>query len=379
MARRVARGGCSLGILVGSMLLLPVEGVAAQEPDATVDAEPVRTADPPRPWRARWTAGFESSYDHNPFRLSAGQREDLVDGAAPYASLSQPYDMTNTVRVGLGVRGPGVAGRRLDLESDLQVDLYTFNRRRSSVSLDLSATQKLSKHDELRFAVGITPSEFRRNYIAGADAAGNPVFGEGIATTTDAELSYRRRLLRGKGAEPELHLELAALAGNRTYRDMPWRDRVELGGGIEADVDFGRIDVELSASHARARDDYDGAEPVLTDGGVVMAALDRRFGETRVGAETKFRLSKGTRLELGYDLRDRRYLASLADDPYYGGREDRRHTVGADLRFEVGRRFELVLGGEHQFQTTFRPGRGDTGDEADYHRPRASLRVEYRR
>lgn len=392
MSQRWTVGGCSRGILLTAVLMLSAKGVAAQGADtaravARSDAEAARVTEAvkgaeaskaARPWRTRWTVGLKSSYDHNPFRLSPGQRADLVDGFPAYESLSQPYDMTNAVRLGLSLRGRGMAGRRLELESQVEADLYTFNRRRSSVSLDLSATQSLSKREDLRFGVEFTPAEFRRNYVAGSDAGGGAVYGAGVATTIDAELSYDRRVLRGKGAQPRMDLTLALLGTDRTFRDMPWRDRQEVGAGVEADVDFGEIELRLSARHARALDGYDDAEPIRTDGGVVMATLERGFGETRLGAETRFETGKRSRFDIGYELRDRRFAASLAEDPYYGGREDRRHTLGADFRVDVGRRLELVLGAAHQFQTTFRPGRGDTGDEADYHRTRASLRLEYR-
>src|SRR5665811_916457 len=101
-------------------------------------------------WRARWTVGLGSTFDHNPLRLSSSQRNDLLDGGDRYESLSQPYDVANRLRLGLDLRGRGLAGRRLELESDVRLDMYTFNRRLSSVAVQLAATQRLSKRDELR-------------------------------------------------------------------------------------------------------------------------------------------------------------------------------------------------------------------------------------
>ncbi|MDX1675675.1 MAG: hypothetical protein R3314_12845 [Longimicrobiales bacterium] len=329
-------------------------------------------------WRLhRWTMGLESTFDQNPFRLTGGQMDDLLDGGDRYASLSQPFDLANTLRLGMELRGRGLAGHRLELESNVRVDAYTFNRRRTSVEVDLSAAQRLSKRDEVRLELQVTPSEFRRNYL-GPSGAGEVEYVAGVATTVEAELAYQRRLLRGKRGAPELDVEVGLLAGRRTYRDLPWRDRTELGAGVEADLEVGRVGFELSASGARAFDGYAGAEPVLTDLGLLMTPLDRGFDEIRVGAETSLRTGKRSRLVAEYDLRERRYTASLADDPYYGDRLDRRHSLGGELRLDL-RRVELSLGAEHQFQTTFRPGQGDTGDEADYRRLRAFFGVEYRR
>lgn len=328
-------------------------------------------------WRARWTVGLGSTFDHNPFRLSSGQRNDLLDGGDRYESLSQPYDVANRLRLGLDLRGRGLAGRRLELESDVRLDMYTFNRRLSSVAVQLAARQRLSKRDDLHLGFEVTPSEFRRNYLT-TSSAGDAEYVAGVATTLEGELSYQRRVLRGKRGAPELDVTVGVVAGRRTFDDLPWRDRTKLGGELEADLDVGRFGLELSAARARALDGYSGAEPILTNSGLAMAPLDRDFNETRLAAETTLRMSKRSRLMAEYDLRERHYTASLSEDPYYGDRSDRRHSLGGGVRLDVGRA-ELTVGAEHQLQSTYRPGRGDTGDEADYQRFRAFLGVEYRR
>jgi hypothetical protein len=329
-------------------------------------------------WRLRgWSVGLEASYDQNPFRLSGGQRDDLVDGGGRYASLSRPYDVTNTLRLGLDLQGRGLAGRRLEVEPDIRVDLYTFNTRRTSVEMELAATQRLSRRDQVRLRLGLTPSEFRRNYLA-PSGGGEVEYVAGVATTAEAELDYQRELLRGRRGSPELTLQAGLLAGRRTYRDHPWRDRTEVRGGLEADLKVGLLGVVLSGSAGRAFDGYDAAEPVQTDAGVVMASLERGFDEVRLGVGTSLRTGRRSRLVGEYGLRKRFYAASLVEDPYYGDREDTRHSLGGSLRIDL-RRIDLALGAEHQFQNTYRPGRGDTGDEADYRRTRGFLGVEYRR
>jgi len=327
-------------------------------------------------WRARWTVGLGSTFDHNPLRLSSGQRNDLLDGGDRYESLSRPYDVANRLRLGLDLRGRGLAGRRLDLESDVRLDMYTFNRRLSSVAVQLAATQRLSKRDELRLGFEVTPSEFRRNYLT-ASSAGDAEYVAGVATTVEGELSYQRRVVRGKRGAPELYVTVGVVAGRRTFDDLPWRDRTQIGGELEADLDVGRFGLELSAAGARALDGYSGDEPILTDFSLAMAPLERSFDELRLAAETTLRMSKRSRLMAEYDLRERHYTASLSEDPYYGDRSDRRHSLGGGLRLDVGRA-ELTVGAKHQLQTTYRPGRGDTGDEADYQRFRAFLGLEYR-
>lgn len=330
-----------------------------------------------RGWRSQWGVGLSSTFDHNPFRLSSGQREDFEDGDDRYESLSRPYDVVNRLRVGGEIRGRGIADKRLEVESEARVDVYTFNSRLNSVGIELAATQRLSKQDEVRLGVGLAPSEFRRNYLT-VSTSGEPEFVPGVATTLEGGIAYQRRVLRGKRAAPDLDLTAGLIAGRRTFEGLPWRDRSELGAELEADLDAGRFGLEVRGVAARALDAYAGAEPILSRSTLVMAPIDRNFNEFRLGAETTFDMSKRTRLSAEYELRERRYTASLSEDPYVGDRRDRRHSIGGGVQREVGA-VELLIGAKHQFQTTFRPGRGDTGDEADYQRFRIVLGLAYGR
>ncbi|MBW3553211.1 MAG: hypothetical protein KY466_06870, partial [Gemmatimonadetes bacterium] len=234
---------------------------------------------------------------------------------------------------------------------------------------------KLSKRDEIGMSVEFTPSEFRRNYIIGTDAGGEPEYAAGVARTLEAELEYARRLLRGKRGGPELSLEAALLAERRTFADMPWRDRSELGGRIAADLELlRRLQIEAGAEYSRGF--HAGAqEPVSGPTGVTMMTLDRDFQQLELEGELGFKLAKRRRLVLSYDWRTRSYLAT-PEDGVYGGRRDHRDRFGAELRLGVGRLVELRLGGALQVQTTVRPGRGDTGDEADYRRTVAFVQVD---
>ncbi|HSL69831.1 MAG TPA: hypothetical protein VK864_06285 [Longimicrobiales bacterium] len=327
-----------------------------------------------RPWRTRWSAGLESSFDDNPFKLTSGQRADVPDGGDRWASLKQPYDVTNVLQLGLNANGRGLKGRKLELESDVRLDVYAINQRRTSVELGLQATQSLSKRAGLHLELDLRPSEFRRNYLS----AGG-IYEAGVATTLDAALSYQRELLKGKGQRPDVGVELGVLAARRTYKDMPWRDRNQFGLALAADLKAGPIAVELTTAGLRAFDNYDGAEPVSLNGAVVMTPLQRGFDELRVGLETVARTGKHTRVGVEYGLRQRNYTATEQEDPAHSGRVDRRHGFGGNVRWEAAKRIELIAGAEHQVQTTFRPGNGDTGDETDYKRTRISVRVEYRR
>ena len=103
----------------------------------------------------------------------------------------------------------------------------------------------------------------------------------------------------------------------------------------------------------------------------------RDHDQTSLGARVRF--GRDTRLYLEYERRMRTYRAVLGQDATYGGREDTRNSFAAEVRYEISKSLDLRLGGKYQTQLTFRPATGLTGDEIDYNRRVASLRLSYSR
>lgn len=360
-------------LLVGAVaaLLFAPEGAIAQ-------GGPAPAAEAPQngQWSPRFELSVQTGFDDNPFKMTAGQKADVESGIPRYQDVNSAHDFVTDLRLRGEARGPGLAGRRLRVRGEVRLEGYALSRRRSTLAVGAFVSQKLSKRDEIGVAVEFTPSEFRRNYLVGTDAGGEPEYAAGVARTLEAELEYGRELLRGKRGAPELGLEAALLAKRRTFGEMPWRDRSELGGRVAGDLELlRRFEIGAGVEYGRAFH-AGGPEPVSGEAGVTMTALDRDFQQLELEGELGFKLAKRRRLVLSYDWRTRSYLAAPEEDGVYGGRRDRRDRAGAELRLGMGRLVELRLGGALHVQTTLRPGLGDTGDEADYRRTLAFIRVD---
>lgn len=371
------------GLLPLLMLLfmaseVPAQQVSAQEGQQVLPERSTSAAPKKREWESKWRFSFKSEYDENTFKLRPSQRTSLEDGAARYEGMESPRDLINTIRVRGEFRRPGLASRRMSIGGDARIDLFTLNQRRSSVELGAFAEQKLSKRDIVAAAVSFTPSEFRRNYLVGADGSGTPRYEAGVAHTAEGEVEYEREVLRGRRGGPKLNAAVALVGSRRTYDGLPWRNRIELGGQVEADLVLGgRIGLELEAERVRASHEG-GVEPVLDPNGVSYQSLNRDFDQTSIGVETSLRLAK-RRISLSYQWRDRSYLARLGEDGVYGDRVDDRKTYGIEADILSRGVVRLSVGGEHQEQTSYVPGRGDTGDEADYSRSTIFLHMSISR
>lgn len=365
-------------IAAALLVLLAAAEVPAQERQQAPSEPPARAAKQDRGWDSKWKLSLRSEYDENTFKLRPSQRTSLEDGDARYAGMESPRDVVNTIRMRGEFRRPGLGSRRMSVGADARVELYTLNQRRSSVEVGAFAAQKLSRRDVLGLAVSFTPSEFRRNYLAGESGSDTPLYEAGVAHTLDGELEYEREVLRGRRGGPKLEAAVAILGGRRTYDAFPWRNRTELGGQVEAGLVLAeRVGLELGARRVRGSHDG-GAEPVLGTGGVTFQSLNRDFDQTSVGAETNLRLGK-RRISLSYAWRERAFLARLDEDGVYGERNDRRSSYGLEVDLLSRGDIRLSLGGAHHEQTSYMPGRGDTGDEADYSRSIAFLNMSLSR
>lgn len=355
--------------LVAGLSTLPATAqTTTQEPVTRLDHASMR-------WRMSWNLTLISTYDDNVFGLSPVQLDGLEAGRDRYVDMNAAHDIENSLRFRTRLRGPGLASQRLDLAATARLDLYTFSPRQSGLRFGLSARQRLSPRDRIRADISFAPREFRRNYLAGADEGGAPVYVAGTRQKVQGGLGYERTLwARTRG--PELNTAARVLASALRFPDLPWRDRQELGGEIRTDLSVGAIEGELTAGRSRAF--YAGlAEPVRLDDEVTATELARDFNLTRLRVAVGVQAIESANVGVRFEHRTREYLASLEEDPVFGDRRDRGATYGIELRLRAAPSVELRLGGDVQRQFTMRPGRGDTGDEASYSRRTATLRIDY--
>jgi hypothetical protein len=328
-------------------------------------------------WRVNWVVALSSTYDNNVFRLSPWQLQALDSGADRFTDMNAGHDVINSLRLRTRLRGPSLATQRLDVTASARLDVYTLSPRQSNARFGLAVRQSLSRRGRITAEASLAPNGSRRHYLSGADESGQPLYTAGQRQSLDGSVGYEHTLWRRRRG-PELNAALRLVASSQSFPGFAWRDRRELGGEIEAELTAGRTAVELSVGRARA--DYSGGEePVLLDDAVTMMELARDFDVTRLEAAAARQVSERARVGLRVGHKTRQYRATLEEDPVYGERRDNGWTYGADLRLRTTRHVSVVLGGDLQRQFAFRPGRGDTGDEARYSRTSAFLRIEYAR
>ncbi|MGI9077506.1 MAG: hypothetical protein ACR2G6_09270 [Gemmatimonadaceae bacterium] len=384
--RAAPRAVCVCLALSGALLFARPYGLAAQQAEgsamvsgASSQSDPWRGGNSQsEPWRARWQIEAATEYDSNVFRLTDSGKERLGAGGTRYADMNSAFDLVATVQLVGELRGPGALGRKLSLGSSLEVDVHALNPLLTHVDFGFDAIQSLSSRDKLGVEVGFTPSEFQRNYLSGADLSGQPMYAAGVEQSLEGRVSYMREVLEGRRGSRSVDVELRALAGRQSVRDFPWRDRSELGGRLEIEVELARwLDMALSGTRIRAY--HDGTpEPVWQLSGVTTQSLERDFFQNELSVETAVRLSRSARLLFGYEWRDRAYLAEEGVDPVYGGRVQRRNTFGGELRLDVTRTFTAHAGAAYQLQDLSRSTAGGTGDEEDFRRITGFFQLAYR-
>ena len=329
-------------------------------------------------WRSEWDASVRALYDSNVFRLTGAQKARVSSGSTSgrFAGMEQPSDLILQFGLGGEVRGPGLGARRITAGARIGVEAFTSNTQLTHLSLETYTSHALSSRDEITLELDYLPDEFERSYLAGDDGFGAPVYATGVASSGEARVVYDRELR--DGSDHDLDLELSFTGSRRSMGDFAWRERTELAGAAELEVELASwIDAELAV--LRGRGSYDDAtlEPYLDGGVVVTAPLDKDFDETELGAGVVVDVRSRTDLVLSWEHRIRDYVARLGDDPVYGDRRDTRDTFEAELRYNIRGPLEVRAGGAYVAQDTYRPARGDTTDEEDYRAARMFVTLSY--
>lgn len=323
-------------------------------------------------WEHRFKLRLGVAYDDNVFRLSEG-RKRAVNGEGRYEDMNNAHDVIGNAEAALTLRGRGIGARRLLIEPRASFEAYALNPRRSHADVGLGVTQSISGKDRVRFDVGFAPSVYRRNYLAGSDFT----FAPGIYSEWRGRAGYERELAGKDGVDAEG--EIGVLMLQRTYNDLSWRDRSEIGAEAAARFRLTRA-LRLHIDGMASRHSFDSQpEPVIINSGVVMMTLNRDRKEYQVGIEPRLRLGKDLFLQGRYEYMKRAFDAALNQDAVYGGRSDERNTYRGELRFPYRRTANMRVGAQLEAQSTSRPSRGENDDETDFRRLVGYLRVEFPR
>ncbi len=378
----------------------------------TILTSPATAQQGDRSWHPAARVQAEVQYDGNPFLLTAGRKSKLGAVSAAdsqsgrFRDMESSTDVIPTPSLRLGIAGPGLGGRPLEIAADVAYEANLQNGRRRHAELGVGIEQSLRRGGRLRLAADWRPSYFHKNYLADAvdlNGDGNIApeerrYASGTSNEMDLSLSYRHRLVKSTKRRPlgvTAELEVGYL--DRSY-DAPFAGRSRSGPGAGAGLTF-----QLSRSWAVGLDyafaslggdpaqevlilnendfgrDFNGNGGATDDSARAAVLVDRSRVEHELGVSVQGELGKAATLEVGYARRVRNFSSSEPFDVVDRDRRDVRSELAAELDLRLASRLHLALGARRAAQGTNRAGDpGSAGEVADYTRYVASAGVRYR-
>jgi hypothetical protein len=365
-----------------------------------------------RSWTPAARLQAEVRYDDNPFLLTSGGKRRLEAGSPADAQSGRFRDMESATdliaipSLRVGIEGPSLGGRTLDVEAEVAYQANVRNAERRHAEVRFGIAQALPSAGRLRLVADWRPGHFHKNYLADAvDANADGDIGpeerryaSGTSNETDLSLRYRHRLVKSTKRDPlGVTGEIDVGYLDRGY-DAPFAGRSRSGPGAGAGLAFelGRRWV-IGLDYAFASLGGDPAQEVLIlnendfgqdfngnlstsdDSARAVVLVDRSRAEHEIGLSLRGDLGKAATLELGYARRLRNFSSSEPFDVVNRDRRDVRSELGVELDLRLASGMHLALGARRAAQGTNRGGDpGATGEVEDYTRYVASAGVRYR-
>jgi hypothetical protein len=361
-------------------------------------------------WKIRAGAQGRWTYDSNVFNLSAGQASDLRaantadEATGRFLDMNRVGDHVFRPSFSLAADGPGLFGRKLELELTFDYEFLVKNTRRNNAELGASLRQSLWKGGALLVTGRYVPKFFKRNYMVDGEPDDSGVvlpedreYVPGVYREGEGRLGIEHRLLKRnkKSGSPGLTARIGARLSERRYDLAALRGRDKSGRGLDAGLimDF-KDSWELAFAYRREMsespivtevlllDEADFAVDFNEDGDLLdldvrtESTVDRSFNEDDFEATLTAPLGRETDLQLSASRRLRRYVSGEPFDGYQG-RRDSRWIFGVEIEHTWGPNLSLIAGYRYSSQTSSFPD--VTGDEDDYmkHNVRAGLSFRF--
>ncbi len=394
-------------LLAAFVAISPLDGQSTDSQSAVPAAKAPKISK-----SAGWSADVESKaafrYDHNVFLLSPGQRGALASPSADvvasgrYTGMESANDMLGVGSIGVQLRGPGVAGRALEITPELIYEFASRNQLRREAAGALSIAQSLGSGRRIRLSAESAPSHFSRNYLSDAvdvDANGTISPSERIykrgeyaeySVGGDVRLPFLAKSKKGSLAV----LSVGAGYYARSY-DAPFVVRDLSGPTAAFGLAFGpsspvglELSYELAALSATA-----GRQVILLDEPVynvdfngngnatdlyarALVDIDRSRLEQQLGGALTFEAGRRVSALLGYEYRLRSFRSKLPYDEADAGRRDNRSGIRGSIRTRLAKGISMSAGGKFLTQTTNRGLGAALGEEADYRNLVASVGLQ---
>ncbi len=351
-------------------------------------------------------------YDDNPFLLNPAHIQELGQPSTDdslsgrFLDMDDPRDVVPISSLELGVSGPGLLGRPLVLETNVQYEANILNSRRRHAELGFSIEQGLSAADRVQLGLDWQPSYFFKNYLAGvSETDGDRLitpderrYAAGVYDERGITLEYRHRFVKSKKHRP-FGLTAALRGGyvDRTY-DAPFggRDRKGPEAGASLALDLGRrwalgLDytyANLDADTSRAVQildetlygrDFNANGSTTDPDALALELVDQSRRDHEFGASLEGDLTSVASVRIKYERRNRDFTSAQPFDAAHLGRRDRRNLLAARVAVRLAHALDLMIGGAIEKQTTNRIGDpASTGEEAAYTRRTATAGLRYR-
>lgn len=389
-----------------SILLVLIVG------SALAGAGPVAAQRDGRSWRPTVQVRGVTVYDDNPFLLTTESKrrldqlssEDAQSGR--FRDMESASDLIPVSAIALGLSGPGLTGRALDVSAGATYEANLRNARRRHAELDLTVAQALPHTGRLRVRAAWRPEYFSKNYLGdavdantdGLIAPDERRYAAGTSNELDLSLGYRHRLVKATSRRPfAVSAELEAGYFRRSY-DAPFAGRSRRGPGVGADVELAlgrRWVVEVAYTYASEQadptrevsilnendfgQDFNSNGSFVDDSARAFERVDRSRAEHELGLSVRTELSAAVSAEVGYERRARVFGSSQPYDVANRDRRDTRNEIAVDVGIRLGRGLRLSLGGRLATQATNRSGDpAATGEVTDYTRRVAHAGLRYR-
>lgn len=360
-------------------------------------------------WRFKAGVKGRYTYDTNVFNLSTGQASALR-AADPADQASGRFEDMNSVgdhiirpTFSLGVDGPGLFGRKLEIDLSVGYEFLIKNTRRSSAELGGSVRQSVWKGGAILISGLYVPKFFKRNYMIDGIADDTGVvlpedreYVPGVYREGEGRIGYEQRLLkRAKSGAPGLTARIGAGLFERRYDldVLRGRDRsgLVLDAGLVLDFKSG-WELDFSFRHDKADsptmteilllDEADFSIDFNEDGDLLdldvrtQNTVDRSFNEDDFEATLTAPLGPDTDIQLSASRRLKRYTSRQPYDGYQG-RRDGRWVFGVEFEHKWSSYLSLIAGYRYYDQNSSFPD--VTGDEDAYskHNVRAGFSLRF--
>ncbi|MBN1626597.1 MAG: hypothetical protein JW944_08730 [Deltaproteobacteria bacterium] len=310
-------------------------------------------------------------YTDNVFRLDDSQvsmleantPEDAVSGR--FRDMESVSDFIVSPEVGLGLDSDGPLGGKLSMVSWLRYNHYSENRESSFPKVRIRLRNSLGEKGILMLEGDFLFDFFKKNYLSGVNdenANGNipreeRIYSPAIYDEYEGIIAYEQEIINNNDARLS-GLSIGPFAGHRIRRynsTFSNRDQDISWVGIEMDLEFiSRIDLEMIYLYEDVAapgnrelilfDETVSGTDINNDGEIkgnaqLFTVIDRSSSRHTIEINPSFKLTKDTRIFLGYEKRIAECASGNKLDIEHYNQEEYRRQIKSGIRHDFSNKW----------------------------------------